>query len=481
VTENISEDVLGLLDLDILEAEQARRSLRIYIEKAWPVVEPGRAFISGWHIDAICEHLEAVTRGEIHRLLINIPPRHMKSLLVSVFWPTWVWATAPESRWIFASYAEKLSTRDSLKCRRIIQSQWYQKRWGDRFTLTSDQNVKTRFENDKTGFRLATSVGGLATGEGGDFLVIDDAHKADESHSDTQLEKACTWHDEVWSTRLNDEKTGARVVIGQRIHERDLPGHLLEKGGWEKLILPTEYEPTTHVTSIGFKDPREKEGDLLWAERFGPEAIAQAKLDLGSYAFAGQHQQRPAPREGGIFDRAWFSIVRAAPADARRVRYWDKAGTECGGAFTAGVRMSTKGGIYYVEDVVRGQWSSGKRNRAIRTTAEIDGHETHVWVEQEPGSGGKESAEYTIQELAGFTVRAERPTGDKVERAQPLSAQAEAGNVVLVKGQWNEAFLAELELFPNGAYKDQADAASGAFNKLALECQATRGGEMVTL
>ena len=159
MNESISEDVLGLLDLDILEAEQARRSLRIYIEKAWSVVEPGREFISGWHIDAICEHLEAVTRGEIHRLLINIPPRHMKSLLVSVFWPTWVWATAPESRWIFASYAEKLSTRDSLKCRRIIQSQWYQKRWGDRFTLTSDQNVKTRFENDKTGFRLATSVG----------------------------------------------------------------------------------------------------------------------------------------------------------------------------------------------------------------------------------------------------------------------------------------------------------------------------------
>src|ERR1700686_2915012 len=163
-----------------LNRERGSRSLGYFVQLAWPIVEPGRIFVSGWHIDAIIEHLEAVTRGEIRNLLINVPPRHMKSLLVSVFWPAWEWIRFPERRWLYSSYGAQLSIRDSLKCRRLIESPWYQRLWGDRFALTSDQNTKGRFDNDRSGYRLSTSVGGAATGEGGDRIVCDDPHNVNE-------------------------------------------------------------------------------------------------------------------------------------------------------------------------------------------------------------------------------------------------------------------------------------------------------------
>src|SRR5688572_24031655 len=166
-----------------IDQEVARRSLREFICQAWPTVEPATEFVPGWHLDAICDHLEAVTRGGLRNLVINIPPRHMKSLAVSVFWPCWEWITLPERRWLFSSYAASLSIRDSLKCRRLIESPWYRANWGDRFQLTSDQNAKQRFENNKSGYRLATSVGGTATGEGGDRIVVDDPHNVNEAES----------------------------------------------------------------------------------------------------------------------------------------------------------------------------------------------------------------------------------------------------------------------------------------------------------
>src|SRR6516164_8328554 len=154
--------------LDDIDRELASRGLREFVRQAWPVVEPSTPFVPGWHIDAIIEHLEAVSRGQIRNLLINVPPRHMKSLLVSVFWPAWEWIRHPERRWLFSSYGAQLSIRDSVKCRRLIESPWYQRFWGNRFRLTTDQNTKTRFDNDRSGYRIATSVGGAATGEGGD-------------------------------------------------------------------------------------------------------------------------------------------------------------------------------------------------------------------------------------------------------------------------------------------------------------------------
>jgi hypothetical protein len=240
---NYHTDLLSRPDLlPELDRELATRRLSEFIRQAWHVVEPGTPFVPGWHLDAICEHLEAISRGDIRNLLITIPPRHMKSLAVSVFWPCWEWIRWPQRRWLYASYAESLSIRDSLRCRRLIQSPWYQSCFGDRFKLTEDQNEKHRFENDHSGCRIASSVGGSNTGEGGDRIVCDDPHNVQEGESEVIRRNACDWWDRVMSTRLNDPKTGAKVIIMQRVHETDLAGHVLEQGGYEHLCLPAEYE-----------------------------------------------------------------------------------------------------------------------------------------------------------------------------------------------------------------------------------------------
>ncbi len=459
-------------DQFLVKKKLAENYLKHFTRQAWHVLEPTTAFVSGWHIDVICEHLEAVSRSEITRLLINIPPRHTKSLLVSVLWPCWSWIHNPSSRWLFVSYGQDLSTRDSVKCRRLITSQWYQEMWGDKFAITSDQNQKTRFENNKTGYRLATSVGGMLTGEGGGFLIIDDPHNVKEAESDTIRESILRWYDEVLSTRLDDPKTGAKVIIMQRVHERDLSGHVLQKeAGYTHLCLPARYETDRRCTTVlGFSDPRKEEGEPLWPALYGDKELTELENSLGSYAAAGQLQQRPSPRGGGMFKIDKFELIDRFNPDQvlRSVRYWDKAGTQGGGAFTAGVlihRMRDKS--YVVADVVHGQWSSGIREQRIKQVAELDGSKVRIWVEQEPGSGGKESAESTIRNLTGYTARADRVTGSKEVRAEPYAAQVEIGNVSILNRQWTKVFLQEHESFPVGKRKDQVDAAAGAFMKLS--------------
>ena len=233
-----------------------QKSLRRFILGAWKVVEPATPFIPGFHLDAICDHLQAVSAGEIRNLLINIPPRHMKSLAVCVFWPAWEWITFPHRRFLFASYAQSLSERDSVRCRRLIESPWYQQHWSDRFTLSSDQNTKLRYDNNFAGCRIATSVGGAATGEGGDYVIVDDPHNVVDRESETKRVEALTWWDETMSTRLNDPKKGSKVIVMQRIHERDLSGHVLAQGGYDHLYLPAEFEPARRcVTTLSRSTP----------------------------------------------------------------------------------------------------------------------------------------------------------------------------------------------------------------------------------
>lgn len=293
-----------------IDGELGSRSLREFVSRAWPIVEPSTPFVPGFHIDAIIDHLEAVTHGEIRNLLINVPPRHMKSLLVSVFWPAWEWLQHPERRWLFSSYGSGLSIRDSIKCRRLIESPSYQTLWGDRYALTSDQNTKGRFDNDRSGYRIATSVGGAATGEGGDRVVCDYPHNVQEAESDAVRKNTLDWWDMVMSTRLNDPRTSSKVVVMQRIHERDLSGHLLAQGGYEHLCLPAEYDGRRTVTAIGWEDPRREQGELLWPERFGQAELDALKRSLGSYGAAGQLQQRPAPAGGGMLKTHWFKFFQ---------------------------------------------------------------------------------------------------------------------------------------------------------------------------
>lgn len=289
----------------------AERSLREFVRQAWHIVEPATEFVPNWHIDAICDHLQAVSDGRILRLLINIPPRCMKSLIVAVMWPCWDWITRPSRRWLFASYAAVLSTRDSVKCRRLLSSRWYQARWGDRFRLTGDQNEKMRFENDRTGYRIATSISGVGTGEGAGIRVFDDPHNAKEAESAAARAEVLEWFTQSWPTRGNDWKTSASVGVMQRVHWEDVVGHIIDTDyeRWDHLCLPMEYEPehpTPCRTTLGFKDPRRVRGELLWPARFGAAELAPIKRELGRRGVAGQFQQMPAPREGNIWRQEYL-------------------------------------------------------------------------------------------------------------------------------------------------------------------------------
>ena len=332
-----------LLELDRADCEE---NLYKFLKHAWKYIDAS-PFTEGWPIEAIAEHLQAVVDGDIRRLIINIPPRMGKSSITSCAFPAWTWAqqhksptSGPGVQFLHASYAQQLSLRDSVKCRRLIESPWYRELWGERFKLTSDQNTKGRFDNDKNGSRLSTSVGSALTGEGGSIIVVDDPNAAQEAFSEATIASTIEWWDSALSTRLNDPKTGAFVVIQQRLSEEDLTGHIMSKdeGEWTHLCLPMRYEWQRHsYTSIGWNDPRgmdddgeplvvvnddgervavsveaqleledNREGALLWEDRFGEAEVTILEKQLGPWAAAGQLQQRPEPKGGGIIKREWW-------------------------------------------------------------------------------------------------------------------------------------------------------------------------------
>jgi predicted phage terminase large subunit-like protein len=474
---------LALTDRDWLAIEQeyCRRSLSNFARQAWHVLEPTSDLKWGWALDAICDHLEAVTAGEINRLLMTVPPGSMKSLLTGVLWPAWEWGPKglPQHRFIGTAHAQHLAVRDNMKCRRLIQSEWYQSLWPTE--LTTDQNAKTKFENGRTGFREAMAFTSM-TGSRGDRVILDDPLSADNANSEVELESARITFTETLPTRVNNDKS-AIVVIMQRLNERDTAGVILDMGlPYEHLCIPMRYEAgrTPAVSTIGYSDPRRVDGELMFPERFPEAQVAELERTLGSYGAAGQLQQRPAPRGGGMFKREWFEIIPAAPANCRWVRGWDLAATDSSeAAYTAGVLMGrTPGGEYIIADATRIQGAPAAVERLIVNTAQQDGTQVAGSIPQDPGQAGKSQALYLIRQLAGFTYRASPETGDKETRAQPLSAQAEVGNVKLVAGAWNRDFLDELSTFPVGKFKDQVDAASRAFSEL-VRAEPTRSIKVV--
>jgi predicted phage terminase large subunit-like protein len=303
-----------LLDLDRADYEE---SLYEFLKAAWRYMDPA-PFKDGWHIAAIAEHLQAVVDGQLTRLIINVPPRHAKSSLIAVAFPAWVWAQSIDSHtsgpgvpFLFASYADKLSLRDSVKCRRLIESPFYQKYWRDRFTLTLDQNTKSRFTNDKGGERLITSIGAGVTGEGGNIIICDDPDAANDVASEATVQSTQDWWTQVMQTRTNDPILSAFIIIQQRLAENDLTGFILDRdeGEWTHLCLPARYEPERScITTIGWNDPRVIPGELLWPERFTDASLTRLEKTMGPYAAAGQLQQRPEPQGGGIIKRDWWLL-----------------------------------------------------------------------------------------------------------------------------------------------------------------------------
>jgi predicted phage terminase large subunit-like protein len=474
--------------LDLIRNEQARRfastSLYEFVKQSWHVVEPGVPFVHSWHIEQICEHLEAITSGDIRKLLINIPPRHSKSTIVSVMWPIWEWLTDPSQKFLCASYSGTLSIRDNLKARRLIQSPWYQERWGYMFELSGDQNAKQRFENNKTGYRLATSVGGTATGEGGSRLLLDDPHGAQDAQSDAMRESALEWFDMVWSTRLNDPKKDAMVTVMQRLHERDISGHILEDiGGWEHICIPAEWDGKRRKTVLGPYDPRKVKGELICPERFGAEEITQLKQLLGVYGTAGQLQQDPTPSEGGMLKVAFFGMWpndSALPPFEYILQSYDCAFTErtTGDptACTVWAMFTHKGQRHVMLIDAWDEYLSypDLRTRAIKEwTTEYGGmtKESPYSRARRPDRvlvEAKASGQSLLQDLRLAKVPAigyNPGNADKVSRAHQAAPTLELGLVWIPESKknpgqhvsWAAAFIKQLSKFPVAEHDDYVD------------------------
>jgi predicted phage terminase large subunit-like protein len=483
-----------------IQASHLKRSLLAFTREAWLILEPEHPFVQNWHIEELCTLLEQVAAGfghagmpaqftthePIDRVVINIPPGTMKSLLVSVIFPCWLWARNPKLRILTAAYSDKRALDANLKARLLLKSQWFQQLFPLEFV--EDQDTKGRFDTTKGGWRIATSVGGEGTGLHPDLIVIDDAATAADAQSEAERKKVNGWFDQTVSSR--GVSRGVKViVIGQRLHEEDLPGHLLKRAGWTHVCWPMRFmtaRPATD-TQPGYQpDPRDhrtKEGDLLFPQLFTEAKVRQLELDLGPYGTSGQLQQQPSPEGGGLFKREWFKFVDAAPALARRCRGWDTAASEGKGDYLVGVKISEEfewdvkdgkrkfqsTGRFFVEDVQRDQLGPDGVDKLMKVTAQLDGKACSVREEKEGGSSGVIVINARTKLLRGFNYAGVQLGGSKVTRAKPFRSQCEGGNVYLVKAHWNEAYIVELCAFPTAKHDDQVDASSCAFNSVLLE------------
>lgn len=417
------------------------------------------------HLSLLNRKLTDVLAGRCRRLIVSMPPRHGKSELVSKYFPALYLGTWPDRRVILTSYEAGFAANWGRKVRDLTE-EYGHSYFGLR--VRSDSSAADRWDlAGESGGMSTAGVGGPLTGKGADLFIVDDPIKnSEEANSETIRLKQWDWFGSTAYTRL--EPGGAAVVMATRWHLDDLSGKLIEDmraGGerWDVLNLPALAEEN---------DPLGREpGAALWPARYPRERLEEIRKAIGSYWFSALYQGRPQPQGGGFFRYAWYEkrFVDAAPVYAERVRYWDTAGTEGGGDFTAGVRVARgPDGVFYVEDVVRGQWSPHRRNLEIRATAGRDGPGVEVWLEREAGVGGTDRSLDTLKVLAGYDAHAEPVTGSKTDRAEPFSSQSEAGNVRVLRGDWNRDWLNELCEFPFGKHDDQVDATSGAFNKLAL-------------
>jgi predicted phage terminase large subunit-like protein len=434
-----------------------RQDLASFTAKAFHTVDPGTRYLDNWHIRLVCEHLEACARGEITRLVINVPPRHMKSICVSVAWPAWLMGHDPTARVMAASYSRALSVKHAQDCRLVVGAPWYRRIFPG-VRLAADQNEKHKFVTTARGHRIATSVGGSATGEGADVLIVDDPHNPRQAASERQRAAALDWFDQTFSSRLNDKRRGVIVVVMQRLHEADLTGHLLAKGGWRHLCLPAEAERRTVIDYGGTRVVR-RAGELLHPAREGRAEIARAKRELGAYGFAAQYQQRPAPAGGGIVKLEWFRRYRTAPANPRRIiQSWDTAhkASALNDPAVCGTWAETDTG-YYLLDVMRRRMEYPALRRCATGLAE-------KWSPDAILIEDKSSGQSLIQDLRAETalpVIAVRPESDKLTRMSSVSPAIEAGRVFLPgHAAWLPDYEAEMTSFPNTVHDDQVDMTS---------------------
>lgn len=481
--------------------QEGEGGLLNFVRYFWDVLEPQTEFVEGHALEAICRHLEAVTFGDIKRLLINVPPGFMKSLLTDVFWPAWEWGAMdmPHLRYVAFSYAAGLTERDNGKFRDLITSHKYQELWGHRFKTRKVGEVK--ITNDKTGSKLATSVGGIGTGERGDRTILDDPHNVKEGESDAVRGETVRWFRESLSSRLNNMEESAIIVIMQRVHESDVSGTILENGfaDYVHLMIPMEYDSSRHCsTPIGWEDWRTEDGELAWPERFPEKVVDSLRQSLGPYAYAGQYQQAPAPRGGGIFKRDWWQLWES-PDDSfppmefvlvsADTAYTEKESNDPTGCTVWGLWRDKSGAprIMLMHAWRKHLEMHGKYEPRLpnETTAEFNRRTQHQWglVEwlaytcQKYRADrliieGKASGLTAAQEIRrlhgteGWGVQIVQPHGDKVARAHAVQPVFSQLLVYAPDKDWAETVMAEMESFPKGRYKDLTDSATQAMRFL---------------
>jgi len=427
-----------------------------------------------WHIEIVCLEMQRMAERVFkeepkeYDLIVNIPPGSTKSTVCSIMFPAWVWTRMPSARSICGSYIYSLAMDLSRKCRNVLRSELYRSLFPE-IELCDDQDAKGYYANTKGGMRLCTATDGGVTGQHGHFIIVDDPLDPNRAASPVEVKSCKRWMNETLSQRKVNKRVTPLILIQQRLHQDDPTGDMLDQSKRNPEIkvrhvcLPAEVEDEPKPARLR----RFYKGGLMDPVRLPPEVLAEAKVRLGEAGYAGQFRQKPIPPGGAMFKVERLVLDTPPQRFVACCRYWDKAGTSGAGAYTVGVKVGKdRSGRFWILDVVRGQWDSARREQVIKATAELDGRQVEVGVEQEPGSGGKESAENTVRMLAGWKVRVSRPTGDKTMRADPFSVQVNGGNVSVATAGWTTDYVEELKYFPLGKYKDQVDASSGAFSTI---------------
>jgi predicted phage terminase large subunit-like protein len=452
-------------------------TLKAFVHAAWHILEPVSPLVWNWHLSLICQYLtlirdeqfKDICGKELEGIIFNVPPRTMKSLLISVFFPIWVWTSKPSRRFMFVSYSEKLSTQHSVFRRSIIESEWYQKRWGKIFSLSRDQNVKSHYENSVRGAMFSTGMQATATGMGGDVLIFDDPLNPEQAISQVEREAVNLRFDTTFRSRINDPATGVKIIIMQRLHELDLTGHVLarESSRWEHVSLPAvTQKDKSWKFPLSKKVKKQKEGDLLWAARLPKSFLDSQRIGMGSWAFNGQYQQTPAPLDGGIIKRQWVRFYRQLPEKFEfMVQSWDC--TFSGGNdndFVAGQVWARSGGKYFMLPYRAYERLDFGPTMAAIKACHAKFPQAHAVLIEDKANGPAIISELQ-KEIAG--VVAVNPEGGKIGRAQATAPLWEAGSIELPDPQvfgcaWIEDYLHNICAFPKAAHDDDMDATSQA-------------------
>lgn len=486
--------------------------LYTFFEQAWPHFDSVE-FMGNWHLEVLCHHLERVTYGHERRLIINVPPRTAKTALISVVWPLWCWiqdekldTCGPGTKFLCASYSYELSVESAEKSRRLMNSDWFQGNWGDKFKIFADANRKDNFVNNHNGARISTSVGGTITGRGGSIIIVDDPNSGDDANSQASRETVKRWWDETLSTRLNDPRTGAFVVVQQRLHQEDITGHIISTSttDWTHLKFPMRYEDTDTACR---DDIRTVDGELLWPERWGEDQVKDLEDRLKEFAAAGQLQQRPTIRGGSIIKDEWWQnwegknsppmdYVIASLDTAMTVR--EKADfsalTVWGSFQSPGAILIGEDGSYDFSGVTVYERETGENWTSIPSTtpklflcgawrakltlpdlvekviATCLKWRVQVLLIENKAHG--HAVEQTIRDLTrnlpfGITMFDPRQYGDKAARLYSVQHLFQEGLVYApTEKDYANMVIEEMSAFPQGAHDDLCDSSSQALHHM---------------